>query len=330
MRRYFVIAICATLATASTAGADSLPLPTALDILGVVTTASRPVEHALVIALNLNTLEAMETFSGNDGAFSLPKLPAAVYRIIAVKQGFVPTITMVIPTKPEIKVAMRLENERRRARARIRRSGEIRGSLPPDILRELDMAMEQPVAMAPLADYQIPRLKGEMVSMTGVANEQQSAGFAQTSLGVQSRLNNNWQLGFRGNIHRVDDPSDDASFGGAVAQSSNVQMELRSSATDAYRVGSTKSWWRYNDVGPNPQREADISAHNLEWEHGDARVEVRYLAQQNLFVGNPGSYLIEVAGNTTVLQTKRNEVGVSLRRAREQLSAEHRLPLPLR
>src|SRR6266487_3145275 len=112
LRRYFAIAICATLATASTASPDSLPLPSALNILGVVTAATHPVEHALVIALNLNTLEAMQTFSGTDGAFALPKLPAAVYRVIAVKQGFLPTITMIVPTKPDIKVAMRLENEK--------------------------------------------------------------------------------------------------------------------------------------------------------------------------------------------------------------------------
>jgi hypothetical protein len=319
LRRYFAIAICATLATASTASPDPLPLPTALNILGVVTAATHPVEHALVIALNLNTLEAMQTFSGTDGAFALPKLPAAVYRVIAVKQGFLPTITMIVPTRPDIKVAMRLENEKHATKSKNQEIWEIRGSLPPDILRELDMAMAQPVAMAPaVADYQVPRLKGEMVSMTGVADQQTAAGFAQTSLGVQSRIGNNWQLGFRGNIHRIDDPSDDASFGSAVAQSSNVQMELRSSGTDSYRVGSMKSWWRYRDDAPG-QREADISSHNLEWEHGDARVEVRYLAQQNLFVGNPGSDLIEIAGNTTVVQTRRNEVGVTLRVTQESM-----------
>jgi hypothetical protein len=283
-----------------------------------VTTATRPVEHALVIALNLNTLEAMETFSGANGAFALPKLPAAVYRVIAVKPGFLPTITMIVPTRPEIQVAMRLENQKQASKSKNQEIWEIRGSLPPDILRELDMAMAQPVAMGAVSDYQIPRLKGEMVSMTGVA-DQSNAGFAQAGVGVQSRLGDNWQLGFRGNIHRVGDPTDDTRFGSALAQSSAMQMELRSSATEAYRVGSMKSWWRYNGEGPGPQHQADISSHNLEWEHGDAKVEVRYLAQQNLFVGNPGSDLIEIAGNTTVMQTGRNEVGVALRVTQESL-----------
>src|SRR5207253_2249041 len=81
-----------------------------------------------------------------------------------------------------------------------------------------------------------------------------------------------------------------------------------------------KSWWRYRDGLPAAQQEADIRSNNLEWQHGDAtHVQVRYLAQQNLFAGNPGSDLIEIAGNTTVMQTRRSDIGVTLRVAQERL-----------
>src|SRR6266545_1824870 len=319
MRRFFAIVFaCAILGSTSTAWSDSLPLPSALNILGIVTAAARPVEHALVVALNLNTLESSQTFSGTDGAFSLPLLPAAVYRIIAVKQGFAPTMTMIVPTKKDYRLALRLDGEKRAKKDKNQEIWELRGSLPPDILRELDMAMAQPVVMA-ANEYQVPRVKGEMVSMTGVADQSSNPGFAQTALGVQSRIGDTWQLGFRGNIHRVDDPTDSSPFGNAIAESSAMQMELRSSATDAYRVASTKSWWRYRNSLAAAQQEADIRSNNLEWEHGDARVQVRYLEQQNLFAGNPGSDLIEIAGNTTVMQTRRSDIGVTLRVAQESL-----------
>ncbi len=313
MRRFFAIVFaCAILGSTSTAWSDSLPLPSALNILGIVTAAARPVEHALVGALN------SQTFSGTDGAFSLPLLPAAVYRIIAVKQGFAPTMTMIVPTKKDYRLALRLDSEKRAKKDKNQEIWELRGSLPPDILRELDMAMAQPVVMA-ANEYQVPRVKGEMVSMTGVADQSSNPGFAQTALGVQSRIGDTWQLGFRGNIHRVDDPTDSSPFGNAIAESSAMQMELRSSATDAYRVASTKSWWRYRNSLAAAQQEADIRSNNLEWEHGDARVQVRYLEQQNLFAGNPGSDLIEIAGNTTVMQTRRSDIGVTLRVAQESL-----------
>jgi len=319
MRRFASIAFaCAILGNSSTASPDSLSLPTVLNILGVVTAAARPVEHALVIALNLNTLEASQTFSGADGGFSLPLLPAAVYRVIAVKPGFTPTMTMIVPTKTDYKLALHLDNGKSAKKSSNQEIWELRGSLPPDVLRELDNAMAPPAIPVAVAgnDYRVPRLKGEMVSMTSVADQSSSAaGFARTAVGVQSRIGDNWQLGFKGNIHRVDDPNDG---GSPFAESSGMQMEIRPSATDAYRVGSSKSWWRYRDGAPADQ-EADIRTNNLEWEHGDAHVAVRYLAQQNLFAGNPGSDLIEIAGNTTVMQTQKSDIGVTLRVAQESM-----------
>jgi hypothetical protein len=200
---------------------------------------------------------------------------------------------------------------------------EIRGSLPPDILREIDMVMTPPPdPISPVATaYEIPRFRGEMTSMTGMSAGATSASgpaFAQTALGLQSRIGTNWQLGFRGNVHRVEDPTDD-SFGAPVAQASAAQIELRSSPTDSYKLASTRSWWRYRDDVPDDSHQADIRSHNFEWEHGDSRVQVRYLAQQNLFAATPGSELIEIAGGTSVIQTRRNEVGVSLRVTQESL-----------
>jgi hypothetical protein len=314
MRRLCALAFAsAILATAGTARPDALP--TFLNVLGSVSNAARPVANALIIALNLNSLEASQTFSRADGSFALPLLPAAVYRIIAIKQGFSPATTTVVPVKQDNRVSFRLESDKRSKKDVNQEIWEIRGSLPPDILRELDDVMSAPVALVSTS-YEIPRLKGEMMSTTSVAADTTNPGVAQSSLGVQSRLTDNWQIGFRGNIHRIGDPTDDSRFGSSIAESSGMQMELRSSPTDSYRVASTKSSWRYRD---DDQQQADVRSHNLEWEHGDAHVQVRYLAQQNLFIGNPGSDLIEIAGNTTVMQTRHSDLGVAVRVTQESL-----------
>ena len=92
-----------------------------------------------------------------------------------------------------------------------------------------------------------------MMSMTGMSSGPTSASgpaFAQTALGLQSRIGDNWQLGFRGNLHRVEDQTDNDSFGTPVAQASAAQIELRSSPTDSYKLASTRSWWRYRDDVP--------------------------------------------------------------------------------
>jgi hypothetical protein len=301
--------------------ATPLPLPAAIQVLGSVTNAARPVGNALVIALNLTNLEASQTFTSTDGTFNLPTLPAGIYKIIAIKYGFAPAMAMLVPTKSEHRIKLRLEAEGSTKRNVGQEMWEIRGSVPPDILRQIDSTMTPPTAVASaLPSYEIPRFRGEMSSMTGVAAQTSAPAFAQTTLGVQSRISDNWQIGFHGNLHRVEDPTDDHSFGAAVAQSSNMQMELRSSPTDAYRIASTKSWWRYSPGDlPADQQQADIRSHNFEWEHDDTRVQVRYLGQQNLFAATPGSDLIEIAGNTTVMETRRSGLGVALRVTQESL-----------
>ncbi|HEX3578292.1 MAG TPA: carboxypeptidase-like regulatory domain-containing protein [Thermoanaerobaculia bacterium] len=325
MRRLRAIAIAsAAIVILAVPAQSEVPLPAFLQVLGNVTSSTRPVGNALVIALNLNSLDAIQTFSASDGTFSLPQLPAGVYKIIAMKYGFAPAIETIVPTKKDHRVKLKMEAEKQ-ARGTNQQMWEIRGSLPPDILREIDMVMTpppDPIGPAATAAYEMPRFRGDMTSMTGMSSGSTSASgaaFAQTAFGLQSRIGENWQLGFRGNLHRVEDPTDGDSFGTPAAQASAAQIELRSSPTDSYKLASTRSWWRYRDDLPEDSHQADIRSHNFEWEHGGSRVQVRYLAQQNLFAATPGSDLIEIAGGTSVIQTRRNEVGVSLRVTQESL-----------
>jgi hypothetical protein len=316
MRRLNVFAIASLLAVATAARADA-PLPAALDVLGSVSSAARPVANALVIALNLKDLDAVQTFTASDGAFSLPKLRTGIYKVIAVKQGFAPAIATVLPTKALHNVKLSLDRERAATKANSDEMWQIRASLPPDILHELDDVLAQP-AKAETA-YDLPRFSGEMVSMSGVSDQSTSnSGIAQTSVGLLSRLNDNWQLGFRGNVHRIDDPTDAQRFGDAAAQSSVMSMELRSSPTDSYRVASTRSFWRYRDVD---NQSADVTSHDVQWEHGTTRVGVHYFAQENLFTTNRASDLIELTGGMTLLQSRRGDIAVAMRVTQENVQS---------
>jgi hypothetical protein len=317
MRRFRGVALAAIIAVVVAAPAQpEVALPSVFQILGSVTNSARPVANAMVIALNLSSFDTTQTFTAADGSFSLPPLTAGIYKIIAVKAGFAPAITTIMPTKPEHRVKLRLDSQKKAKNDEI---WEIRGSLPPDVLREIDMILEAP---APMVSYQVPRLKGQMLSMTGMAAAKEADGpaFAQTALGVQSRIGDNWQIGIRGDMQRFDDPTDRQTFGEPVAASSAMSMEVRSSPNDLYRVTTTKSTWRYSDT-ENPEREAALSSHNFEWQHGDARVKVHYLAHDNVLNSRGGSDMIEVAGNTTIMQTRRSDIGVSLRVRQESARA---------
>lgn len=322
MYRLRAIALATAIAMAAGPVRSEVAMPAVLQVLGSVTDAAHPIANALVVALNLNSFDTVQTYTGPDGSFTLPALRNGVYKIIAVKHGFVPAIATVIPNGADHRVKLRLQNDKQvKFKSVNDEVWEVRGSLPPDVLREIDQVLTEPVHTA---SYDMPRFRGEAMSMTGMTSAKQAEGpaFAQTALGVQSRIGDSWQFGIRGDLQRFDDPTDNQTFGQPVAESSAVSLELRSSSTDAYRVSSARSMWRYAEPAHlvNQDEQADLQAHNFEWQHGESRVKVRYFAHENLSRTMPfGSDVIEIAGDTPVMQTDRNGLGVSLRVRQESV-----------
>ena len=233
MRRLRAFAVATAIFAAISPAHSDVSLPSVFQILGNVTSTARPVANVLVIALNLNSFEAVQTYTGADGSFQLPSLPAGVYKIIALKHGLLPTTATLVPTQKDHRVNLRMKSENAKGKSLNQEIWEIRGSLPPDVLREVDLVMASaaPIEVAP---YQVPRFKGEMISMTAVAQQAAAPAFAQTALGVQSRIGDTWQIGIRGDLQRIEDPSDGQTFGGdALAEANTIEMELRSSPTDS-------------------------------------------------------------------------------------------------
>jgi len=316
MHRVRAIAITVIALAAAVPARSQAPIVS--EVLGTVTHAANPVANALVIALNLQDLNATEAWTSADGRFSLPSLRAGIYKIIAVKQGFVPAIATIVPSRPSHKVALHLDAERAvPGPSTNQQIWQLRGSLPPDVLRDLDFALRP----EDVQTGEIPRFRGEMVSLTGVENTAANPAYAQTALGVQGRIGDSWQVGIRGNLQRFEDPTDEVRFGTPVAQSSVMSMEVRSSPTESYRVASTMSKFLYTTPRDGEQEQADVRAHNFEWQHGPAHVQVRYFAQDNLFRNIPGdSNLIEINGNVPVVQTHRGGLDVALRMTQESVT----------
>jgi Carboxypeptidase regulatory-like domain len=321
MRRFRAFAITVAMIVVAVPARSQTPLPAVLEVLGTVSNAARPVANALIIALNLQDFQSTQTYSANDGSFSLPQLRSGIYKIIAVKHGFQPAITTVTPTRSSHKLALRLDAEKKTKRSASQEIWELRGSLPPDVLRDIDAVLEP----AEIVSYAIPRFRGEMSSVTGVTNQPSNPAYAQTALGVQGRVGDSWQIGVRGNMQRFEDPTDDVRFGNALAESSVMSMELRGTGDQSYRIASTKSSWAYAD--PDSEGgDADVRAHNFEYRNGPAKVQVRYFQQSNLFRGvsleENRSNLLEVAGAVPVVQTRRNDLGVALRVKQESFSGQ--------
>src|SRR5687767_12485752 len=124
MRRFRAIALATAMIAA--AAPSHAAAPSVLQVLGTVSNAARPVANALVIALNLHDFNATQTYTGSDGSFSLPALQSGIYKIIAVKQGFIPAITTVVPTGAKQKIALKLQSEKQARRTANQEIWELR------------------------------------------------------------------------------------------------------------------------------------------------------------------------------------------------------------
>ena len=172
MRRLRAIAICVRLVIGAVRCASDGPCRSrCLQVLGSVTSATRPVGNALVIALNLNNLDAIQTFSGSGrlvlaAAASGRRLQDHRHevrlRCRPSRRSFRPSrdITSNCGSKREA-------GEQAPGSARCGRSARLAAARHPPRDRHRRWRRRRPMVRSD-GDYDMPRFRGEMVSMTGV------------------------------------------------------------------------------------------------------------------------------------------------------------------
>lgn len=306
MRRALGIALVVSLVGAVDLKANAAASP--LRILGEVTTSALPVDSALVVAFGLSSFKAVQTRTNGSGFFELLELPAGVYRVIAVKQGFVPAVTTVVPSGASARVNLKLKRGKPTSVASDQ-IWEIRRALPADILRELDLAVN------PEPEQEEPRLAGQMLSLTGVTQEREESEFAQTQVELRGALPHGWSVDIAGEMHQMDNALTTLA---SSRESTALAVALRTRSRQSYRVASTRSSWNV-DYG-SPVADADLQTHTFAWEQTNTAVEVRYLAQHNLFdtAGAGGSEMLEVAATRKLYSSDRSDLGVNMRLLQQQ------------
>lgn len=307
--RSTAIAVATTLIFSGGAARSDVKVSDLIEVLGSVSNAARPVENALVVALNLTDFYMTQTFTDRDGGFRLPPLKAGVYRIIAYKSGFSPAVMTLAPNRRDHRLALRLKNEAL-TKSEQQEIWEVRRSLPKDILRELDHALG---VDEPLADS--TRFHGQMVSVAGRPENQSDTRLAQTSVGVSGVGKSGWSVDFKGKMQLIDERETETRNGDPIAESAGVEMEVKASESDSYRIVSSRNLWRYSEqAAAVADREVGLQSHNLQWRHDDSGIEFRYLTHENLFLGDAfDSEQFELAGDTKIYTSPRADLAVSLR-----------------
>ncbi len=249
---------------------------TAMEVIGRVTDAARPIENALVVAFDVTGYYTRQTFSLHDGSFHLAALPSSVYRLIVVKNGFMPGVLTISPERTGQRIAVKLQNESLLSREqKNQRIWEIRRAVPADVLRELNLALPEAVT-----ENEAPRFRGEMASVAAVSEGSTSANYTQTDLGLEAPIGDGWSVGIKGRLHRTDENGAFTS-GGHSAESSGMSMRLQTAPGNTVTLASTRNSWRPTRLS-GTEDGADLEWHKLQWAGSSGNLQVRYLAQQNV------------------------------------------------
>ena len=173
--RALALVACALAAGSATAGPSVAAAPeagaTSAVIEGQVTGGDRPIAKASVYAYEVASYALKKVRTDGRGHFLFRSLPAGMYKIIAYKQGFVPTIALLLRRKAE--EHQYLELEMRGEQVGDVRQGEdywsIRSRLPPDVLRDVQRFWRDEDALEPgMTLAGVSRIEGEMLAHGGL------------------------------------------------------------------------------------------------------------------------------------------------------------------
>ena len=126
-----------------------------------------PLASAAVYAYQLADLKLWKGVTDDKGRFLFEELPAGLYKIIAAKSGFLPAIVQLTRSSAGKRqwVDVQLVEERPGVAAA---AGfwTVREQIPPDILRQIDLADEAYLAVA--AQTQPMQVETRLQALTGV------------------------------------------------------------------------------------------------------------------------------------------------------------------
>ena len=162
-------------------------------LAGRVTGPANPLSTARVYAYQTGDLKLHKVLTDHDGVFLFERLPAGLYKIIALKPGFMPAVIVLTRTTAQATQFLEVELSHQSSDPREAEASfwTIREKIPTDVLRDLD----QPILVAESTHEQSlesSSFKTEMGAVSGV-HESIDAGSAQVNgarVGVAGQIGN--------------------------------------------------------------------------------------------------------------------------------------------
>jgi hypothetical protein len=305
---------------------------------GQVSSASQVLAAARVYAYQLADASLAESVTDLSGDFRFEELPAGLYKIIAFKPGFVPTVALL--TRASAQAAqfldIRLSPLDESSSASTSDFWTVRRRIPADVLREIDLLdavdgwSREAVPPARLVRAQMQAVTGVDSTLDG-ANSQMTGGHVDFAGAVRDLT-----IGVTGNYMQVQPGGSLAT--GTDGTSRVVAVDLEDGSTNSIRVTSADNQLIRDEANPTSIAfESHAVSYSREGNESLATVTARYTAESNFYrSGNFGpvalpeasrSWRLEGRYATSVSRRSRVEAGFRYRETEaEAASARFWLP----
>lgn len=254
--------------------------------------SAEPLAAAKVYAYEVATYAMTKVLTDRQGRFTFKSLPAGMYQIVAYKEGFAPTIELLMRKDPHSEqfVEIRMQDELTASARDAEGYWSVRGRLPADVLRDIGSGHMVPESMI------IPGMRiddtsvfsAEMTAGGGVEQLGNGLGEAQltsTQVALKGAVGS-LKVDLEGRLQQMDQVQ---SAGGdlvtlADGEAHDLLLKVAHDDTSSLRVsagGGQLKGFETAEIEP-----ARLEHYGVEWQgntgsQGESRITARYAEESN-------------------------------------------------
>lgn len=253
----------------------------------------KPLASAKVYAYEVATYAMVKVLTDRRGRFSFRSLPAGMYQIVAYKDGFAPTIELLLRKDPESQqfVELKMQDEMTANARQAEGYWSVRGRLPADVLRDIGSRHLIPESMI------IPGMKlddtsvfsAEMMAGGGVEQLGNGLGEAQittTQVAVEGTVGN-LKVGLEGRLQQLAQVNATQAEISAPADGESHSLQLKVEHDDKSTLRVSAGGGQLNGLEAEEVKPTRVEHYGVDWRgntgaNGESRVTARYAEESNL------------------------------------------------
>ena len=196
-------------------------------VAGRVVTAAEPIAQATVYAYQTVEKSLRKVLTDDSGRFRFGDLPAGLYKIVAHKSGFVPTVAVVAHQRNDEAQFVEVELTPNALEPESESFWTLRSEIPSDVLRDIEAPLAVELAALTPTPRAASQFLAEMTALSGVEQvaAQTTAQFSGGSVGLAGRVGP-LRVELQGDFRSVDSGMTGWSEDGAEGRASAVRLNL--------------------------------------------------------------------------------------------------------